>query len=192
MLPMSGAAKTETYIQMRLLYSSQRDISSIVDAALGKSRLVPKSDNVGKRQKFFYVTLELIMMPVAGMLCRSSQTTAAIALGRVWIRIVTSLFTRVSVIVRSIMEAVKVVGEESSQTRARIEHLAGIVGSTYKVDGIASGPGWVGAARREGFYEVEESRVTIKTCRIGTAGHGFVTEVMSSTSICFLFTVVVG
>ena len=116
MLLMSRAAKREVYIQMRLLYSSQEKCPSIIFAVLGKSRLVSNSDVRAKGQSIL-VALNLVVMLVAGALHRSLQPTAAIVLGRVRIRIVTSLFTWVPIIERPVMTAVKVIGEESSQSR---------------------------------------------------------------------------
>lgn len=107
-------------------------------------------------------------------------------------RIVTSLESRVSEIVRAVAVAVEVICEQAGKTSGSGHHSTSIVAHVDQVNSVAVGACRVGTGYWEGLDEVEEALVTISTSCKGRTGRRVIALVLCATSVGDLLALVVG
>jgi hypothetical protein len=112
--------------------------------------------------------------------------------GRVGERIIASLKSGVSEVVRAVAVAVEVVCEEAGKASGSGHHSTSIVAHVDKVHGITVVACRVGTRCREGLDEVEEALMTVATSCEGRTGGRVIALVLRTTSVSNLLALVVG
>lgn len=107
-------------------------------------------------------------------------------------RIVTSLESRVSEIVRAVAVAVEVICEQTGKTSGGGHHSTSIVAHVDQINSVAVGACGIGTGYWEGLDEVEEALMTVSTSCEGRTGRRVIALVLCATRVGNLLALVVG